>query len=397
MKRFKSKKRSLPEAVKPRRVSDLERISMIRYATIAISAFLYLAVSVWLVGKQGQAYREGLGRDRVATTERKKPRPTEPELQDEAPRADEPAIAATEPDATPPAAAAVPKPSTSKKTRERTKQGRQTAKGTSKAKPAEPSVAHESPKHPTEKAATAADPLAANPFWTQPEMMRNWDVANLSAAEEQKLGAQLHDIIMQLNPVAASGPWRQRVEDAAKPFLAAVQRKDIRYHFEIMESDQVNAFSHPGGYVYVNRGLFELIGEDEDYALQFAVGTEIAHVDRKHALRCLEDPDFKSMSGGTIRKLYWVVMPLGYLVSDTVNQDFDADEWTASRMRSFGRSKRETLAFLYKLDGYAKRHGFGDGQGKVRLGVDSASFLDIHYRRQTAAWKRLENLKQKIK
>ncbi len=52
------------------------------------------------------------------------------------------------------------------------------------------------------------------------------------------------------------------------------------------------------------------------------------------------------MNGGTIRKLYWVIIPLGYLVSDTVNQDFEADEWTASRMRSFGRSKRESLAFL---------------------------------------------------
>ncbi len=370
---------------------------MIRYVTIVISAFLYLAISVWLVGKQGQAYREGLRRDRVATTQGEKPAGPKPELKDEPQPAEDAEIASTEHHATEPGEAAVSKPSTSKKARERTKQRQQAAKGTSKAKAVEPSVAHESSKHPTEKAATAADPLAANPFWTQPEMMRNWNVANLSAVDEQKLGAQLHDVITQLNPVASDGPWRQRVEDAAKPFLAAVQRKDIRYHFEIMESDQVNAFSHPGGYVYVNRGLFELIGEDEDYALQFAVGTEIAHVDLKHALRCLEDPDFKSMSGGTIRKLYWVVMPLGYLVSETVNQDFEADEWTASRMRSFGRSKRETLAFLYKLDGYAKRHGFGDGHGKVRLGVDSASFLDIHYKRQTAAYKRLENLKQKIK
>ena len=41
----------------------------------------------------------------------------------------------------------------------------------------------------------------------------------------------------------------------------------------------VNAFSTPGGYIYVSRGLFDLIGEDEDYALRFAVGHEIAHVD----------------------------------------------------------------------------------------------------------------------
>ena len=77
-----------------------------------------------------------------------------------------------------------------------------------------------------------------------------------------------------------------------------------------MDSNEVNAFSHPGGYVYVNRGLFDLVGEDEDYALQFAVGIEIAHVDLQHAMKCLQDPDFKVMSGGTIRKLYWLILPL---------------------------------------------------------------------------------------
>ena len=245
----------------------------------------------------------------------------------------------------------------------------------------------------TAKELAHADPLAADPFWNRPEMLRNWDIANLSIADEQKLGAQLHDVIVSLNPVAADGPWRQRLEEAAKPFLATLSRKEVRYRFEVMESAEVNAFSHPGGYVYVNRGLFDLVGEDEDYALQFAVGNEMAHVDLQHAIRCLQDPDFKEMSGGTLRKLYWVVLPLGYLE----NQDYEADEWTFTRMRNFGRSRRESLAFLYKLDGYATKHGFRDGRAKSRMAPEESSFLDIHYRRQTAAWKRLDHLKEQPK
>jgi hypothetical protein len=290
---------------------------MVRYSIIVVSALFYVALSAWLVGKQGEAYRDGLRRDRVATTAKgEKPAAPEPALKNEAVAADSQEIAANEPHATEPEEAAVSAPSTTKKARQPTKQRRQTtAKGTPKTKPAESTAAHESSKNPSGKTAADGDPLAGNPFWTQPEMMRNWDVASMSAADEQKLGALLHDVIVQLNPVAGDGPWRQRVEDAAKPFLAALQRKEIHYHFEIMESDQVNAFSHPGGYVYVSRGLFELIGEDEDYALQFAVGNEIAHVDLRHAIRCLEDPGVQKMNGGTIRKLYWVVIPLGYLVS----------------------------------------------------------------------------------
>jgi Peptidase family M48 len=390
----------------------MERIPMIRHAIIAISACLYLAISVWLVSKQGQAYREELRRDKLAAARDEKPAAPQPELKNEAPAAAAPETVASQSE-TPPAAAAVSPRPAPQPGRDQAQTSAVAARESSQPKRTDAPIADRVSERPPEKtaapvttraaenpsgkAAASADPLAANPFWTQPEMMRNWDVGNLSAADEQKLGVLLHDVIVQLNPVAADGPWQQRLEDAAKPFLATLQHKEIRYHFEVMESNEVNAFSHPGGYVYVSRGLFDLIGEDEDYALQFAVGNEIAHVDLRHAIKCLQDPDFKNMTGGTIRKLYWLVIPLGYLVTDTVNQDFEADEWTFSRMRSFGRSKRETLAFLYKLDGYAKRNGFGAGRGKVRLGADSASFLDIHYRRQTAAWRRLENLKERIK
>ncbi len=126
-------------------------------------------------------------------------------------------------------------------------------------------------------------------------------------------------------------------------------------------------------------------------ALQFAVGHEIAHVDLQHAIKCLQDPGVRKMTDGTLRKLYWMVIPLGYLVSDKVNHDFLADEWVFTRMRTLDRTNRETLAFLKKLDGYAVKHGFREGRAKVRLGPES-SLLDIHYRRQTAAHKRLDHL-----
>jgi Peptidase family M48 len=367
---------------------------MIRPAIIAILACFYVALSVWLVGKQGQAYREGLRRDRMAAAGDEKPAQSQAEIKKTVPAAAAAEVASSPPEAPP--AVAVVAPTTTARAPDQSRPP-PTAVGHSDTKAAASTVDERAPDRSSEKSADTADPLAGNPLWIQPAMMRNWDVANLSAADEQKLGAQLHDVIVGLNPVAAAGPWQQRLEDAAKPFLATLTRKDIRYTFEIMESDQVNAFSHPGGYVYVNRGLFDLIGEDEDYALQFAVGTEIAHVDLRHAIKCLQDPDIKNMSGGTIRKLYWLIIPFGYLVSAEVNQDFEADDWTFMRMRGFGRTKRETLAFLYKLDGYATKKGFRDGRAKVRMAADSSSFLDIHYRRQTAAWRRLDHLKEKIK
>ena len=72
------------------------------------------------------------------------------------------------------------------------------------------------------------------------------------------------------------------------PFKAILSRKDLALKFSIIEADEVNAFSHVGGYIYFNTGLLEIISTDAE--LQFVVGHEIAHLElgiAKSSLRML--------------------------------------------------------------------------------------------------------------
>jgi len=206
-----------------------------------------------------------------------------------------------------------------------------------------------------------------------------------------RLGAELHELIVHLNPLVEDGPWLARVEDAAKPFLDKLRRKDIKYTFWILNSDAFNAFSTPGGYVYVSRGLFQFFGKDEDYVLEFAIGHEMAHVDLQHAIRCLQDPDVKNMPGGTLAKLYGLIIPFGYMD----NQEFEADEWVLSRMQRENRDRRELLAFLRKLTEHSQNDGYINGRVKPTLGVGSSP-LENHYRAHTPARKRLDHMKEII-
>jgi Zn-dependent protease with chaperone function len=159
----------------------------------------------------------------------------------------------------------------------------------------------------------------------------------------------------------------------------------------VLDSDAVCAFSHPGGYIYVCRGLFELVGEDveegEDYALEFVLGHEIAHVDLKHALACLQDPDLKNSGLGTLPQFYSFIFPLGYLYE----QEVEADRWAFERLRHGDRrTRRESLAFLRSFERHAKAHGFGAGRDHL-LGKD-LSPVENHYRAHPAAQKRLNAL-----
>ena len=139
-----------------------------------------------------------------------------------------------------------------------------------------------------------------------------------------------------------------------------------------------------------------MIAEDEDYVIEFVVGHEIAHIELQHAFQCLQDRTVQSFKDGTLQKLYFLIIPHAY----PRELEFAADQWVDQRMQRLGRSVHDRLAFLRKLDTYAKANGFGNGQGKVedlykqwsgKTGVVSP--IENHLRAHTAAWERLDQLK----
>ena len=177
---------------------------------------------------------------------------------------------------------------------------------------------------------------------------------------------------------------------AARPLLDTVTRKDIHYTFTVLDSDRVNAFSLPGGFVYVCRGLFDLIGSDEDYALQFVLGHEIAHVDLKHALKCVAPGNAEAKKRG-IDTLRQFMVPIGLGYPD--EQEFEADAWAYQRMTTrLDRTRRETLAFLRKFQGYSRRNGFVNGR-KPPDPKSKFTLVENHFRAHPAAWDRLDRLK----
>lgn len=58
------------------------------------------------------------------------------------------------------------------------------------------------------------------------------------------------------------------------------------YHFVILDSDEVNAFAAPSGFILVSRGLLELC--DNEDAVAGVLGHEIVHVGEKHGLKAIK-------------------------------------------------------------------------------------------------------------
>lgn len=376
--------------------------TVLKKTVAAIVACLYVGLSAWLVRSEGRSFRASLSRARPAqgVTESRAHNPDTPAKQPpDVAAAPEPAPERSptpEPEARPPEQhgdlAAGPgsahSPTAPASEHSKPKHGGQ-GKGKSKqASPEPPRVAMHEPAIPKPGEAREAEAGHAklDPFWNEPEVQKKWDLAKLDGQEEMRLGAAIHEMILRFNPPAREGMLQERVFKAAKPILQRTARKDIRYNFTILDSNDVNAFSHTGGHVYLSRGMIAFIGE-EDAVLQFVLAHEIAHVDHQDMLQCLRDPGVENVKMSTLEKVYFLILPLGYLDQ----QEFAADQWAYRQLIALDHTRYETLKFLRKLKGYAAEHELSAGRVGYKPRQD-ASPVQNHLWANTAAWRRLDEL-----
>ena len=63
-------------------------------------------------------------------------------------------------------------------------------------------------------------------------------------------------------------------------------RPDLPWTFIVLDTDGVNAFAAPGGYVHITRGALALIKNEAELA--GVLGHEIIHVTEKHTIRAIQ-------------------------------------------------------------------------------------------------------------
>jgi predicted Zn-dependent protease len=77
------------------------------------------------------------------------------------------------------------------------------------------------------------------------------------------------------------------------------QRTELRFFFAVLDDDAVNAYSAPGGYVFVTRGALRAMRDESELAAVLA--HEIAHIELKHIVKSLNvraaDSSFESGLG----------------------------------------------------------------------------------------------------
>ena len=98
----------------------------------------------------------------------------------------------------------------------------------------------------------------------------------------RKIAKQLEKQMKVLDDQAA----QDRIAAIGRKLAAVSNRKELLYDFKVLDLKEVNALSLPGGMVYVNRGLLEKVGSDDELAGVLA--HEIGHLEARHAMKRLQ-------------------------------------------------------------------------------------------------------------
>jgi beta-barrel assembly-enhancing protease len=105
---------------------------------------------------------------------------------------------------------------------------------------------------------------------------------DVSNEEEVALGRENAEKINQAIPLVSDPRAVGYLSALGKNIAAKTARRDLEWHFAIVNAAEVNAFALPGGYIYVNRGLIER-AETLDQ-LTGVLGHEIGHVVLRHSI-----------------------------------------------------------------------------------------------------------------
>lgn len=107
-----------------------------------------------------------------------------------------------------------------------------------------------------------------------------------SPEEETRIGKQIAGNLLGAVPLVRDDKLQRYVNLVGNWVALQSGRKDISWHFGVLDTEDINAFAAPGGYIFVTKGLYQSLNNEAELAGVLA--HEIAHVTLKHHLKVLK-------------------------------------------------------------------------------------------------------------
>lgn len=146
-----------------------------------------------------------------------------------------------------------------------------------------------------------------------------------------------------------------RIQTIGRRIAAVSERPNLPWTFRILNTNAVNAFALPGGYLYVTRGL--LAQNVSDAELSGVMGHEIAHVNQRHSVKAIErGMQYQLLSdlilrnsGEGLRTAANLAVQYAVELPHSRSDEYEADDVGIRLAYNAGYPANGLLAFLQRL------------------------------------------------
>jgi predicted Zn-dependent protease len=108
----------------------------------------------------------------------------------------------------------------------------------------------------------------------------------ITEAEEQQLGAAVSEKVRMRYGVVQDPNVHRYVTLVGTAMTQVSTKPNIPWVFVVLDTDAVNAFAAPGGFVHITRGALALLQDEAELA--GVLGHEIIHITEQHTIRAIQ-------------------------------------------------------------------------------------------------------------
>ncbi len=177
-------------------------------------------------------------------------------------------------------------------------------------------------------------------------------ISSMSDGQETNLGAQI-------NQQLVSGQVKLYRNQAANDYVDRIGQKlarnsarpNIKYTFQVVDDNAINAFATMGGFVYVNTGLLK--AADNEAQLAGVIGHEIGHITGRHSLQHMKQAaisqGISTALGVDNNQLVQLGAQIALTLPNSRQDEYDADKRGLSTMIQAGYAPTAMPEFMKKL------------------------------------------------
>jgi predicted Zn-dependent protease len=205
----------------------------------------------------------------------------------------------------------------------------------------------------------------------------------VSTQQEVQMGQQEAQQVNAQLPMVQDAEIQNYVNALGNRIAHLTSRADLNWQYQVVNSDVVNAFALPGGFIYVNRGVLEHASNMSELA--GVLGHETEHVVRRHSVQQMQQAQGANVGVGILCALTGVCQ--SGLAQAAINvggtavfakfsrtDEVQADEGGFNNVMRAGISPRGMLTFFQKL--LAEEQASGGGGNTAAWFADHPGTTD---------------------